>query len=284
LADFDFGSFWITVIGTLVAAFAGGWAAQQVTMRREDRREHQAEITALNAAATLAVVVANKFLSVKSQHVGPQTVRYKAELQAYQEFLQPHQAQEPGPRVFSLTMDLKQLEPVDVPIAPLAQLCFEKIRLPPRAMAAVSDLQTTIAALSAAMRERNRMIEEHRTLVPPRSTDAAAKWYLGAPNDAGHRDERFRDTALAIGDYCDDCIFFSALLADDIASYGKLLRREHWWRFQRMPHVRSAADWKRAVDQMPPRSNYANWLAGFPTRKNWWQRLRARFATSNPAR
>lgn len=277
MGDLDLTALLMTIFGTFVAGFAGAWAAQAVVIRREDSRALISEIRATNSAVILAVTVANKYLALKEQHIKEVVLRHQADQQAYKEFMKPMPA--PGPRVFQIQFDLRTLEPPVAPIDALAHLCFNSMTLPPRPLAAIADLQTAIAALSAALRERVKLIEEHRNRVPPRTSTETTEWYLGLPNAAGHIDQRFQGVTTAIGLYCDDCIFFARLLSDDLAKEGKRLGSEHWWRFQRKVHVRGPADWSRMKDPslMPSESSYQPWLEGFPSKRPWWKFWQMRF-------
>jgi hypothetical protein len=178
-------------------------------------------------------------------------------------------------------VDLQTLTPLALPVQNLERYVYEKIALGGRALAASADLAGSIDALEESIQVRNTVIVEihkERDTIPD---ELLAERYFGLRSAHGLTDERFKASIETIYRQTDDCIFFSRILAEDLATRGDRLRRKNAWRYWfGLPKVMKA-DWSKVEQMLPADKDYALWLAGFKTQPTIWQRIRARIFVSS---
>lgn len=262
--------------GTLVAAAFGTFAGAWATSRRETKRAVVAELTSLSAARALSFSICNRFLALKKQHVQSMYVKYSAARSRVMEDVRH------GDRDPKFPADLQSLTPVWLPIEALERQLFEKTSARGRAMAAAIDLIGAIDGLNQAIRNWSELVLEFRQASPLTRRQLAEK-YFGLATADGVVDDRFRANVFSLSNQTDDCIFFSKILADDLYTYTRRLRRRNAWKFRLSVPKEQPPDWTFAEAEglLPNEMDCANWLRGFRKLPNRLQRIRMRFFSGN---
>jgi hypothetical protein len=259
-AEFLKGNPFATFISAALGAFGGAWA----TSRRETKRAIVAELNSVNAARMLSFAICNTFLSMKKQHIRNLKAEYDAERSAFlrAQVSARHGAAQGHPVTIEFRANFRTLSPPRLPLATLERQIFDKTPITGRGLAAASQLVSVVDALEKAIEYRNSIAREaFESRMPP---GQKAMMYFGLKDASGVSDERIKTNIDGLSNYTDDCIWFSKLLAADLLTYGKALRRRFVLRFRRLPKL-AADDWTRAESEglVPPDSQYIDWLKGF---------------------
>jgi hypothetical protein len=263
------------LFGGAFGALFGAWGAQLVISRGQRKQAIITELNSVRSARVLSFAIANRFMSLKRQHVRPMRNRFVQERQLYDAFVEQAATYVGPPTIlFEFRVDLQTISPIDVPIRVLEKYVFERISLNARPLAAAVDLVGAIDGLAQSIERRNSLIAEIQQ-GPRIESLALAKRYFGILNDEGIVDQRFADSVDAIFKQTDDCIFFAKLLGEDLLPIGaKLRRRAGFLRRFRIAKFRPV-DWTIAeqANLIPPNDQYADWLRGFVRPPTFWQRL-----------
>jgi hypothetical protein len=273
----------------LISAFSGtagilfgAW----LTSRKETKKAVIAELNSINSAAAVCFSIANKYMSLKKQHVRPMFQAFMAARAQHEKIINEARSRPSAePLTFELFADLQTMSPVWAPVELLERLVFEKTSARGRALVAAVDLISAIGDLEQLMKARNVFIDELRS-ASPLPTRSLVEKYLGITSIDGNRDERYFSAMRGISQKTDDCIFFSRVLADDLLMYGNKLRNKHKWRYRLRSINLAQTDWSEAERQglLPSNDLYTDWLKGFATPVSFFvrslRRIRRTFTQS----
>jgi hypothetical protein len=246
---------------TFISAALGVFAGATATSWREKKRSVVTELNSVNAARALCFAVCSAFIAQKKQHILALKKNYD---DTRNEFIAAREAAAATPGqlgVIDFKPNFANLNPVKVPLETLERQVLDKTSVTGRALMGAAQLITVIDSFEKSVHYRNELISDIRKNQPPH--DELARLYYGLRGPTGI-DERFKNNVEALSLYIDDCIFFSRLLARDLLTYGRKLRRQNSWRFWQLPYV-DREDWTEAQQAglIPPDKQYKNWLKGF---------------------
>jgi hypothetical protein len=161
----------------------------------------------------------------------------------------------------------------------LEGLLYDDISMRGRGLAAMAGLVAAEYGLRAAIDARTDLIKEVKGDVE-RSDEATLALYLGLRNKANVTDDRFASNVEGIHLLTDCCIFFSHLIVDELVAYGnRLLKRYRWRLFGKGRSRFKPVDWTvaRQSGLLPPKSEFKDWLRGFPKVPTRWKRIGTAF-------
>lgn len=181
--------FFLSVVSTLVAAFAGTSGAQLLAERMARRREALVELHSTNAAIGFAFNIANTYLAAKKQFVADHITSY-ARLRA--EWMTHVEAAADGTRIGVPFLYSVEFRTISVPFSPIEQLqkvITENIS-PGRALLLLTPLIQSVQGFTDTVAQRNAWIDEIRCL--PDNTDIKrAHLYFGTSFAKGRTDDRY---------------------------------------------------------------------------------------------
>jgi hypothetical protein len=184
-----------------------------------------------------------------------------------------------GDGPFHFIADFKTLPQTKAPLNALEGLLYDDISMRGRGLAAMAGLVAAEYGLRAAIDARTDLIKEVKGDVE-RSDEATLALYLGLRNKANVTDDRFASNVEGIHLLTDCCIFFSHLIVDELVAYGnRLLKRYRWRLFGKGRSRFKPVDWTvaRQSGLLPPKSEFKDWLRGFPKVPTRWKRIGTAF-------
>src|SRR5690606_15122258 len=126
-----------------------------------------------------------------------------------------------------------------VPIDTLKHIAFQEISAVGRPLALVAVIEQSLIGLTAAIAQREKLIQKFANGVIP--DQLQPNFYFGLPLQSGHINQEFPDLIEAIYSYIDDLAFFSSLLCSDLMKHGAKVRRAILKKSSKgVPHVSKA--------------------------------------------
>ena len=249
-------------LSALAGAGLGVWGAQRLAERSTRRRELLEALRQANALIVLAATISNQALSVKKQHVAPLANTYFEEREAA---AATNEILLRGGTPDGLThfkAEMVHITPLTVPVEALKSLTYSAQLMPGRALALVAMVEQSLTELAHAIRVRSEQIELFKGR--EMSMEMFVQSYFGLRRRDGNTDALYHDSMIAITQYTDDVAFFGAELADEIQAHAVRVREKLIKLTKEAPKA-STVDFSgpRGSGLMPPRENYASWLAGF---------------------
>ncbi|WFU07666.1 hypothetical protein QA646_10015 [Rhizobium sp. CB3090] len=245
-------------------AFFGAWGAQAIISRGQRRQSVVAELNNISAALGLCFSICNTYASLKAQHVRPLSKSVE-DAREQRRLIDEKNKNLRGPlrRPLELTFDFRTIPRPRAPIELLEKLVFEKIAMRGRGPIAFIALMNAVDSLNSAIAFREELILDIKARNLP--AKELVSLYLGSPVSDRGTDSRYPDSVEAIDSHTNDCIFFSQIVAADLAEYGKAFRKKHSGPLTRALPKLPAADWSSLREQqlLPDESNYASWLSSF---------------------
>jgi hypothetical protein len=245
-------------------ALFGALGAQAIVSRQQRRQSVVTELNNVNAALSLCFSTCSAFANAKRQHALPildaiEDIRMQRD--AIWETNKTLTA--PLRLPFKPTLEFRTVVPVNVPIEQLERQIFGKISIYGRGLAALSELVRANKGLDHAIAYREELVVEYKGR--ERSPEEATHFYLGNTTSGG-TDTRYPNSVDAINSQMDACIFFSKILADDLARYGNALRKKNaGWLMRSLPKV-AKIDWSPMMDNgiFPSEKTFEKWVKAFP--------------------
>lgn len=218
--------FFLTVVSTLVAAFAGTSGAQFLAERTARRREALAELHSTNAAIGFAFNIANTYLATKKQFVRGHATNYAKLRAEWMTHITAVAGESHTGAPFSYSMEFQTMSVPFSPIEQLQKVMTENIS-PGRAMLLLTPLIQSIQGFTDTVAQRNVWIDEMRRL--PDNTDAKkiAHLFFGTPFAPRRTDDRYPRLIEALGVQTDDCIAFSIMVANALQKNGERLAAKY---------------------------------------------------------
>lgn len=254
-------SFISSFLSALAGAGFGVWGAQRLAVRASRVRELLEAFRQANAIIVLASTVSNQALSLKKQLVKPLSDRYFQDRDvaktANDQLLRCVVVQP-----ISLQAQLTKITPMSLPVEALKSITYSAQLMPGRAFALVSMVEQSVNDLENVIIIRSKMIDDfHAASLPPTIFNQE---YYGLQRQDGNVNSMYHDIMVAIAHYTNDVAFFSAELAAELQTHGALVREKLLKLRRDVPKV-SSVDFSDARESglMPPREDYASWLAGF---------------------
>ena len=159
-------TFFLTVIATFAAAFAGAWGAQFIAERSRKSSETLKALRGANAAITTAHSISNKCLSAKKTHIKSLKESLEKQKSEFNQFEEDRKnGLITGPLIFQFKADLQELPLLVLPIELLEKLVFEQISVNSRTLSLTISLVDSLQSLNISIRNRNEFIEELREKV-----------------------------------------------------------------------------------------------------------------------
>lgn len=290
--SFGNSNFFTSFIGALAGAVGGAWAAQRIADNVKGRDQLLDEVRNCNIAIELAHGICSTFINLKEQHVRRLAQTYqeqRARVHAHYDGLRTGAV--PAGTVLDIGgLDLQTLSAIPIGVADLRAAVMQNVTAPARPRSLVAVLGQSVDTLNETIKLRNQQITAYRASDAP--LNAKVAYLFGLPRD-GIVDETFAHTIAALSRQTDDCIFFSKLLCSDLADHGDRLRAVLKRRFRgEAPRIHRVI-WDDVAKKglLPPDSDYASWLTGFPRRvprtygrrwAKWWYAVR-RLLRRSPA-
>uniref|UniRef100_UPI00104D87E1 hypothetical protein n=1 Tax=unclassified Variovorax TaxID=663243 RepID=UPI00104D87E1 len=266
-------TFATTVVGSLVGALAGAWggatAAQSIAEKSKTREMQLSQLRQTHSALMTSFVICNAALGFKTQNVRRLHQNFIQTRAQFVEFMRRREAHEIDlNESFSLRADLVTLNVPPMPAAALFTQVNERLSVSRRPLALSTAIAGAIESLTEAVELRNRLVEQFRADDHGPASSINPFAYLGLERN-GRQDRVYADTMDSIARLCDDTIYFSALLCEDLASYGNsILARADKVVKEAYPSVgRPDFSDARAKGNMPNDTDYVSFLAAFPAEK-----------------
>lgn len=248
-------------LSALAGAGLGVWGAQLVAERGTRTRELLEGLRQANAVMVLSTIIVNQALSLKRQHVSPLSERYfkdrEVALAYHKKVLN---GESPAPIVFQAEM--VKVSPVAMPLDALKNLVYSAQLMPGRALALVAMIEQYSNELTHTVGLRTELIDSLRGTSLPH--ELFFQDYYGIERRDGNTNSMYYDSMVAITQYTDDVAFFASELAEEMQAYAKAVR-EKLVKFRKDAPKASTIDFAGARESglLPPKDNYASWLAGF---------------------
>lgn len=247
--------FFLTVVSTLVAAFAGTSGAQLLAERTARRREALVELHSTNAAISFAFNIANTYLETKKQFVRDHITNY-ARLR--DEWMTHVAAVVGGSRIDAPFSYSVEFQTISVPFSPIEQLqkvITENIS-PGRALLLLTPLIQSIQGFADTVAQHNAWIDEMRRL-PDNADVKRAHLYFGTPFARGRTDDRYPRLIEALGVQTDDCIAFSIMVTNALQKNGERLAAQYG---RGAPRI-ATPQFDQAGDLLPNMSCYSHFTS-----------------------
>jgi len=245
--------FFTSITGAAAGAIAGAIAAQRIADRSRNKAELLKEIRATNLAITNAVSAANTAIAAKKQLIKPMMKVYKEQVDEYQQSLRNK------PAMYEFQAYFMTLPELRIPIAALQAQTSEKISLNARGIALVNALEQAVDGLNRSILKRNELIQQY---MKARLTDTQLlALYFGAPLEEGKFNQEYPNAVEAIYRQCDDVIFFSVQLCDELMQHGTHAAKQFGKRAPDVVKVDFATP--REACLMPDDNDYAGCFTGF---------------------
>ncbi len=257
-------TFTLSFVGALAGAAAGGLAAQRVIEKSKLREESLKEIRNTHAAVMVAFSICNTALLLKKQLVQPMFDRFS---EAHTGFIKYREERASGKRQggapYQVQLDLQEYMAPALAIETLKSLVFDKVSAFGRPLMLVAQIENASNGLAGSIAKRARVIEDFKTTPP--ASDVLALQYFGEMLPSGHTHREYADIVEVIHSYTNDLIFFSGLLASDLAAHGKSRGEAFFEKFGKGAPVVDAPDFTgpKKTGLYPPDSDYSallNWV------------------------
>lgn len=259
-------AFITSVAGALAGAFFGARAAQQIAERSKTRDLQLSQLRQTHSALMTSFVICNAALGFKTQHLKSLYATFTSARAEFEVFIARMDAGQIQPdEVFPMRADLVTLQVPPMPVGSLFTQVNERLSVSRRPLALTAAITGAVESLVAAVKRRDEIVQKFRDAdVGPRShIDPFV--YFGVPRN-GREDRVYADTMESISRLCDDTIYFSALLCDDLVAHGNsILSLADRVVKEEIPSV-GTVDFSesRAKGDIPTDAGYASWLAAFP--------------------
>ncbi|MEN5198682.1 hypothetical protein ABE525_05610 [Pseudomonas wadenswilerensis] len=252
------------VIGGMIGAGFGAWAAGRIAKRGKQHDSVIEEIRACNLAMLLAQQAFNLTLGLKIDAVKPMTDAYN---KARSEYLDPKIG------TVSETQSLQKISPINPPLDALRTAALERLTLPGSATRALLQVVDSVSCLNRALTIRNELTDKflHQQFPPGMNFDCM---YFGLTKD-GTCHAGYMDSMKSMARYTDEALFFSMTLCQMLDEHGVQLRKE-CKKLARgkvsINRFRLAANIPEGI--IPGAKNYTTWFASYEVQANvnkWWQ-------------
>jgi hypothetical protein len=245
-------NFWAALAG----AFAGAVAASRFAARQEMRDDLERKVNEINAAISIAYSACEAYITHKEGLIDRLANAYRSEMTTYNE---SKPAQQTGARDISLS--LMESTVLVVQCSALQELVF-KIPSAAVIIRLVSILAHRNSVLNSCMSQRNELI---RTMNLMDQSDRLAL-YFGLARKDGFVDKTYPYLINALSELSSDCIFFSWLICELLASEGLKIRDDKNW----LPSVVPVSfEESIAAGLIPNPHSYSGWHNLAPR----WQEL-----------
>lgn len=246
------------VIGGMIGAGFGAWAAGWIAKRSKLYDSINEEIRSSNLAMLLAQQTFHLALSLKVDAVKPITDGYD---RARSEYLDPS-----GGSV-SEEQNLQKVSPLNPPTDALRTIAIERLTLPGSATRAVLQVVESLSNLNRALTVRNDLTDVFLHNLFPSGMDFP-HMYFGIPKD-GACHAGYMDCINNMKRYADEALFFSMTLCEMLHEHGVYLRKER----KKVARGRVSILRFRLADDIPegiiPDAKiYSAWFAGYELQTN----------------
>lgn len=263
-------SFFVALISTLFAAFAGAFGAQVIIEKAKNKEILLKEIRNTNAAIMVAFGICNSFLSLKKQHIKSLKETFDQQKKALDDFkIGRRNGTVDKDQAFEFQADFPTITPLLIPTDVLQSIVFENISLNGRPLSLATTLTQTAYSVNDSLQKRNQLIDEYRAK-SPLPDNILVPIYFGLPDGNGHIDNSYPATIDAIYSQTDDCIFFSNLLSQDLVQHGEEIRKGYIKKFGKTVPTINKPDFTKAEQSglMPDAKNYVDWIDMFVKKKS----------------
>lgn len=247
-------------------AYFGARSAQKIDNRRTDL---DAIVSAHNAVGVLTILahdIFNTYFSMKSQYLDKICKKYdsqKIKLDDY--FLNGMKEENARPPQF--LADYRKLENVEVNFESMEALMMRQISPSSKILSCMLMLKKSSIGLSRTIVERSELVDMHKNM---KDKNHSIHMYLGRPTHMAIIDTSFPDNISALSNQCDDCLFYSKQLVDELMQLGvdmqKKNRKKFGNRIPKIPYI--LWDEKGLKTWMPDYSNYSEWTEKFLVERN----------------
>lgn len=257
-------AFALSFIGALAGAAAGGLAAQRVIEKSKLREESLKEIRNTHSAVMVSFAICNTALMLKKQLVQPMFDRFS---EAHTGFIKYKEERASGKRQgsapYHFLLDMQEYMSPALATETLKSLVFDKVNAYGRPLMLVAQIENASHGLTGSIEKRARLIEDFKTTA--RDPEVLALQYFGEKMPTGQTHREYADIVEVIHSYTNDLIFFSGLLASDLAAHGKFSGEAFLRKFGKGAPAIELPDFSgpKQSGLYPPDSDYSallNWV------------------------
>jgi hypothetical protein len=241
------------VIGGMIGAGFGAWAAGKIAKKGKRYESVSEEIRACNLAMLLAQQCFNLAVALKIDAIKPITQAYSKARDEYLDL----KVDAPSAR-----QSLQKIHPFNPPLDALRAAALERLTLPGPAIRAVLQVVESAECLNRALTLRNELTDTFFHKRFPSGMDFH-HMYFGIPKD-GTCHAGYLDCMKNMARYNDEVLFFSMTLCQMLDEQGEQLRKElKKIRRGKVSISRFRLDKNIPEGIIPNATKYDGWFAGY---------------------
>lgn len=260
-----------TLIVAAIGAFAGAIGAQFIAERGRKKKEILTDIRSINSAMMAATTIFNSSVSLKQKHIKPIQDNYDKQLKNFHLYLETIKGNNyDASPIFEFTADFQTIVTLTCPIEMLQKQVFEKSSVDNVSLMVTSALIGAFNTLNSIIDNRNNFINKIKSEKIDQRTLGCL--YFGHRQSGGHVDQTYPSHIKGMSDLCDDCIFFSKFLIDELHIYGMRLKKQYGFNAPMVNKIDYAIF--QETDLMPAEDNYKQWINMRVKYRKWHEIVR----------
>ena len=257
-----------TFIVAAIGAFAGALGAQFIAERSRKKKEILSDIRSVNSAIMAATTIFNSSVSLKEKHIKPIKVNYDKQLKDFLAHIEMIEENNHDTLpIFEFTADFQTIVTLTCPIDMLERQVFEKSTVDNKSLMITSALIGAFNTLNSIIDDRNNFINSFKNKRVDQRTLGCL--YFGHRFPDGHVDKNYPSYIKGMTDLCDDCIFFSKYLIDELHKYGMKLKKQYGYNAPKVNKI-DYSNYQK-TDLVPNEDNYKQWIEMGVIKSKWYK-------------
>jgi hypothetical protein len=248
------------LVTTMIGAFLGAAITLRLTLRQQQIAELRENIDGINKAIAVSSGVFNSSLNLKSQIL----LKVVAEYETNKEYALKRilEAERGGEKRIALQLNLLAMPEPSYPVDSLLTMLLEQSSVPPRGIAAATQLIEVKQQLVVSIRNRNEQLQALKQVTDHHKFAHA---FFGLQDESGNVDKQIPDTLNAIVTQNDEAIYFSHRLCRDLTTHGEMLKRKLIIINRKEKISVYKVDWSEPERRglVPADEEFSNWQDGF---------------------
>ncbi len=254
--------FFVALVGAMAGALAGALAAQRIARHSKRIDDMKAEVKHVNACLVISHQICNTALALKKQFIAPLMNKFETDLNGMNEHLETG-----APEPFRFQIDFRVFSIPEFSTDALRTIMFERNAGQGRMLALIPMIDDAANGLKVVAELRQKLIDRFQSGEIPNKE--ISRYYFGKKLESGHTNREYPDSLQNLYSYCDDVIFFSGLLCEDLERYGnsvvKAFAAEN--RNEQLKVGKIDLESVKKSGFFPPETNYQRWLDGYAEQK-----------------
>ena len=218
-------NFTSSILGALIGAGAGAFAATWFADKKERDRLAITRLQQNNTAVALAMSIANHSLIFKKQPVRDMCKRFKADRIRYEAYLKAAKKGSSPGVPFEMEYDFTSLTFFRHDGDGLHTLVIREVAASPSVTLAASQLLQTLHSLKSTVASHSAELVRLTDLRGKATEHEFAHVYFGLRTEHGIN-ERYSDVMTSLEDLLEDTILFSTFIAEELSNRGRELAKQ----------------------------------------------------------